>query len=276
MNNNSLLKDAIADAQAVKKLAEQTAIAALTESFKSQIPKLASSLSEEEMEDEDVVNQMEETDEDSEEVEEPVAEPADIETEEEPEVEDDDLDEIIAELEGDLEDEEEIPVSESEEEITDEELDEVLREIEDESAEEDSIEESEEEDDNVKVEVASLKRQLSEAMKTVTKQKSIINEVGILNSKLLYSLKIIGKYDLTNEQKTRTLEAFDRVSTLKEAKIVYVTLAESYSKYKKMTETKRGSSSKPIKSITKKVNESVINEQPIINKTRLQKLAGIK
>lgn len=275
----NLLKEAIADAKAVRAIAEKSAISTLTEAFAPQMQSMLSRrIAEEGLEDEEDDTEMppaETT---------PPAEPT--ATEEMPpaapemddEEEDVDLDEVLAELEGDtgMEDEETMDdplvdeVASEEEEVDDEMIDEILQEVEDE------LETEEDEDCGPKssptMENRQLKRKLKEAYKVISSQKSILNEVGVLNAKLLYTTKILGKYSLTEAQKMKVLEAFDRCDNLKETKIVYVTMAGNFSKRndkpaRKITE---GAASKAVKSIAKPINENVF-----VDKERWQKLAGL-
>jgi hypothetical protein len=51
--------------------------------------------------------------------------------------------------------------------------------------------------------------------------------VNLLNAKLLYVNKLFKKGELTETKKVKIIETFDRVKTVREAKLVYATLAES-------------------------------------------------
>lgn len=104
-------------------------------------------------------------------------------------------------------------------------LDEILREMgygEDE-AEEDKAEDAGE----MKAEVAKLETELAEAIAVIKSLKGTINEVNLLNAKLLYANKLFRGYNLTNEQKVKVVENLDRTSTVREVKLVYATLSES-------------------------------------------------
>ena len=104
-------------------------------------------------------------------------------------------------------------------------LDEILREMgygEDE-AEEDKAEDAGE----MKAEVAKLETELAEAIAVIKSLKGTINEVNLLNAKLLYANKLFRGYNLTNEQKVKVVENLDRTSNVREVKLVYATLSES-------------------------------------------------
>jgi hypothetical protein len=199
--------------------------------------------------------------------EEPVAEEDEFGAEDEDEL---DLESIIRELEAQIageEDGEEAPMEEpamegefgAEEEIPAEEpameaemdamapaaddeeidLDEILREMgygEDENSEEDKAEDAAE----MKSEVARLQAELKEAIDAIKSLRGTINEVNLLNAKLLYANKLFRGYNLTNEQKVKVVENLDRTSSVREVKLVYATLSESM----KFTGTERKISAK--------------------------------
>ena len=104
-------------------------------------------------------------------------------------------------------------------------LDEILREMGygDDEAEEDKAEDAGE----MKAEVAKLETELAEAIAVIKSLKGTINEVNLLNAKLLYANKLFRGYNLTNEQKVKVVENLDRTSTVREVKLVYATLSES-------------------------------------------------
>ena len=105
-------------------------------------------------------------------------------------------------------------------------LDEILREMgygEDENSEEDKAEDAAE----MKAEVAKLETELAEALAVIKSLRGTINEVNLLNAKLLYTNKLFRSYNLTNEQKVKVVENLDRTSNVREVKLVYATLSES-------------------------------------------------
>ena len=66
--------------------------------------------------------------------------------------------------------------------------------------------------------------ELNETIKTL---KSELNEINLLNAKLLYTNKIFRNKSLTESQKVKVLTAFDKATTKKEVELVYETLLES-------------------------------------------------
>ena len=141
-------------------------------------------------------------------------------------------------------------------------LDEVLRALTEEDKEEEDAEENE-----------KLKAEIKEHRKVIHFMRSKLNEVNLLNAKLLFSNKLFRAFGLNNNQKLKVVENFDRTTNLREVKLVYATLAESFKKPSRISESvKKGSSSKPTRS-TKPVKE-VLSEGAEL-KARFKKLANI-
>ena len=232
--------------------------------------------------------------------------------EEEEEMMDDeelDLESIIRELESDLEEEEdenkdgviddptgaiyneeedsETHIEEEEEVHSDEEvyeeegeddvidLEEILREM----GYGDDEEVTEEEEVEVDAEkVAEMEAELEEAYKVIKSLRGTINEVNLLNAKLLYANKLFRSYNLNNEQKVKVVENLDRTNSVREVKLVYATLAESmkFGGAERKQTAKRvvseGISSKPVASTAPK-KEIIAESNELAN--RFKKLAGI-
>jgi len=98
-------------------------------------------------------------------------------------------------------------------------------------------------DEEEKEEVAEVKKQLKEAYSTIESLRSTINEVNLLNAKLLFANKLFRAHNLTNEQKVKVIETLDRTKSVREVKLVYSTLAENL---------RFGSSQKVAKSLSQK------------------------
>ena len=342
---NDLLKEAIADAKAVKEVALANAKLALEEAFTPRLQSMLSKKLSEEAEAEETEEPVEEygfyneeeemeepaMEEGEEEMEEPAMEEAEEEAEEpameegedEEEPMDEDLMEIIRQLEEDLvssdigggdnkkpapkassastqdkkeklvqlveeegeeeseevaeiqeilralreeEEAEEAPVEEMEEEVD---IREVLRALREEDEEEAHVEEAEEAEEE---HVAESK--LREAYAVIQFLRSKINEVNLLNSKLLFSNKLFRKHSLSESQKMTVIENFDRASSLREVKLVYATLCESLKTAKGTTkQIKESFASKPIAST--RPSSNILNEGDVMA-NRLRKLAGLK
>ena len=324
---DDLLKEAIADAKAVRETALENAKMALEEAFTPRLQSMLSQKIQTEMEDEDDEevgeSSYEEGDEDpSDEMsdEAPAEEDPAVEAEENPFASDDEEEmeeEGVIEINGVKyapvvsEEEEEGDAAEEEEESDDLDLEAVIKELEselDEAEEDDDKEEveeskagkgklkemkdeddeevdedidldevlkalSEEEDeDKEKNEVSELKSDLAEHRSVIETLRGKLNEVNLLNAKLLFTNKLFRKHGLNNEQKMKVVEQFDRASNLREVKLVYSTLGESFGARKNEINEHKGSASKPIAST--KSDKKVISEGTEL-RDRFKKLANL-
>ena len=288
MAKTDLLKEAIADARAVRETALANAKIALEEAF---TPRLQSMLSAKLSEDEEMEETAEEPtetngdgmdaaagapveeaeDEMEEDMEEPMDEPAMEEDMAEPAEDDMELEAIIKELEdevnGDMEGEDPMAEAEDKEDMdevsdssdigkgdnkmdqvsssdqddpgkgklsedegeekmdeADISLDEIIKALQEEEGGEEEVTENEDEE----VTEAEDKKDLDEAYKVIRFLKSKINEVNLLNAKLLFSNKLFRNHSLNEGQKMKVIENFDRAQSLREVKLVFATLAESF------------------------------------------------
>jgi len=144
----------------------------------------------------------------------------DEEEEEVPPMEDDEDEEEVEEGDDEEEDgEEEDEEDEVEEGTEDLDLDAILREIEAELSDEDDTELAQE---NTK-----LQGELDEYRKAVELLRGKLNEVNLLNAKLLFTNKLFKGKELSQEQKIHVVETFDLAMTIREVKLLYATLAEA-------------------------------------------------
>ncbi len=133
------------------------------------------------------------------------------------------------------------------------------------------------EDDEVEEEVnevAKLQSELQEHRDVVKYLRGKLNEVNLLNAKLLFTNKLFRAYGLSNDQKMKVVETFDRATNLREVKLVYSTLAESFTtKTKTEIKESKGSASKPVAS-TQSEKQEILSEGSEL-RDRFKKLAGI-
>jgi hypothetical protein len=66
--------------------------------------------------------------------------------------------------------------------------------------------------------------EIDEAYATIRTLKKELNEINVLNAKLLYTNKIFRNKSLTESQKIKVLTAFDRATSKKEVELIYETL----------------------------------------------------
>ena len=335
---SNLLKEAIADAKAVRATALANAKAALEEAFQPKLEAmLAEKLKNEIADSSDISNPDPTNDNDG--------MPLTVDRyvdESQMEITDDELNEILAELEGELDEAGQVdpnvpvapapapvdpmaqapapvapapfdpmaqapapvapapvdpmaqapaPVAEDMQgdEIVD--LQELLDSLNDDESEGEEITEGEEEEDEEK-EVdekiedekvsESLQAELNEAMSTVQYLRDQLNEVNLLNAKLLYTNKLFNQFNLDQKQKLKVVETFDLSKSIREVKLSYTILSESYSLggsvVKKTNTTAKtiteGLASKPVASTAPK--KDLIVENSNVMASRFQKLAGIK
>ena len=86
--------------------------------------------------------------------------------------------------------------------------------------------------EDYKKKVKKMEEDLKEAYAALETVKTDLNEVNLLNAKLLYTNKIFRAKNLTESQKVKVLAAFDKAATTKEAKLVYETLSEGLNEKK--------------------------------------------
>ena len=119
--------------------------------------------------------------------------------------------------------------------------------------------------------------ELNEAYKVIKSLQKTINEVNLLNAKLLFANKLFRAHNMTNEQKVKVIETLDRTNSVREVKLVYSTLAENF-KYSSNKSTKKsiseGIASKVTKSTKPAQAKQVIAENTDFS-DRFKKLAGI-
>jgi len=213
------------------------------------------------------------------------------------EEEDEDLEEVLRQLEAEMNDEDEEPKEEGmhdeeedkkdegmhdeeedkkdegvhmddEDEDMDEEidLDEIIKAL----TEEEGMEDEEEKKEEAMVPAAELE----EYKQTVSYLKDKLSEVNLLNAKLLYTNKLFRSRNVSEAQKMKVIEQFDRAANVREVKLVYTTFAESMNRKAVNESAKRVSkSSKPVAS-TKSKKVSIIGESTDFQ-SRMKKLANI-
>ena len=338
MAKSDLLKEAIADAKAVKETALANAKIALQEAFQPRIKSMLENELMNELEDDDMMDDVVDGDEDEMGMEDDMgmdSEVADetpnmvgvgvdfdndgeydltgeigMDDEEEMEdmlpaetddvspdmmttadddmVGDDDMDleEIIRELEEDLD----ADAAAEEEDVADidakmysestssiEELIEAILAEEEEEVEDEVIGEMAHAKDEAKDD--EMKEELEEAYKTVTHLKNVINEVNLLNAKLLYTNKLFRNFELSESQKMKVIENFDRAANTREAKLVFSTLAESFQAPKagkKIVKESKSLASRPVATTAPSKQTTQVLTEGFEQANRWKKLAGLK
>ncbi len=276
---NDLLKEAIADAKAVRETAMANAKAALEEAFTPRLQSMLHAKLAEEMEDDMEMEEDMELDL-GDEMEAPIEPSMDLDLEEDMELDlggdsgmedadmELDLDEILRELEGadEFADEEPVIESDYDEEID---LEEVIASLREEEGDEEELTEVADEEE---MEEGKYEKEMEEAYNVIRYLKSQLQEVNLLNAKLLFSNKLFKNHELNESQKMKVIENFDRAHNMREVKLVYSTLAEGFGKTKSKVRIKESYASKPTRST--KPAARVITEGNELA-TRWKKLAGL-
>jgi hypothetical protein len=336
-----LLKEAIADADAIKKLAIENAKASLNQAFDSKIKSMLAARLQEEVGDEDGMGDQDENYEETKDSSSPKkhlksevkgeeSTPSTKDAAEEDDADDQmdeiDINKILAEMEDSEDNHEETPkemeenmeesskmeegsgYNEAKKDEKDEEdaedegygvdeevdLNELLRELEegsydeakkpkedaeDEENEEPSKSKSSSKSKSKSPEMLKMEKEHAAEIYEIRKQASRlaqkVNETNLINAKLLYLNKILNKHNLNEAQKVKVISAFDRASTVKEAKIVFESLNEAFvvktQKSKTNLKESLGLASKAAGNSTKR---DIITEADV-QVARWQKLAGI-
>jgi len=116
-----------------------------------------------------------------------------------------------------------------------------------------------------------IEAELAEALSTIESLKSELNEINLLNAKLLYTNKIFKAKNLNENQKVKVLSSFDKASTVGEVKMVFETLNEGIKVSKNIIKENLGSASKT--TMTPNVKKPIVESNEAF--LRMQKLAGI-
>ena len=150
-------------------------------------------------------------------------------------------------------------------------LEEILREMQDGMKDDDEkMDEAEETEKD---------KEIEEAYNTIKSLQRTINEVNLLNAKLLFANKLFRAHNMTNEQKIKVIETLDRTKSVREVKLVFSTLAENF-KYTSTNKTakntiKEGIASKVVKSTAPKAAAKQVIAESADFANRFKKLAGI-
>ena len=116
-------------------------------------------------------------------------------------------------------------------------------------------------------------REGEDEMDQMEELKKELQEVNLLNAKLLYTNKIFNAKNLNESQKLRVLKAFDKATSVKEAKVIFETLNEGLISKSAVKARPQGSASKATGTITEAKKQPIIESNDVYN--RMRKLAGL-
>ena len=115
---------------------------------------------------------------------------------------------------------------------------------------------------------------IKEVMSEIEALKSELQEVNLLNAKLLYTNKIFKEKNLAESKKVKVLKAFDKAETVRDAKSIFETLNEGILDTPAINESiKKGSASKATGLEPKAEKQPIIESNDVYN--RMRKLAGL-
>ena len=77
---------------------------------------------------------------------------------------------------------------------------------------------------------SEMEEELAQALATIDELRSSIQEVNLLNAKLLYMNKVFKGTNLTESQKIDVVKTFDKAESAKEAKLVYESMITTFTK----------------------------------------------
>ena len=130
-------------------------------------------------------------------------------------------------------------------------------------------------------ELEETKKELEETNNALTTVRAELNEVNLLNSKLLYVNRIFKANTLNESQKLRVVESLDKAGTAKEAKLIYETIKDTFNISKGEKRKVKSSIKEGLGMASKAAGKSTAAKKAVISESndmmkRFQKLANIK
>ncbi|QQO91883.1 DNA polymerase phi-like protein [Flavobacterium phage vB_FspM_immuto_3-5A] len=122
--------------------------------------------------------------------------------------------------------------------------------------------------------ISEESEELAEALATVKALKGQLQEVNLLNAKLLYVNKVFKSNNLTEGQKVNVIAAFDKAETVKEVKLVFETVSKNVVAKPATIKEHRSFASKATGNAQTTAPKEIISEVSE-QVSRWQKLAGI-
>ena len=124
---------------------------------------------------------------------------------------------------------------------------------------------------------SQMVKELEAALASVNELKTELNEVNLLNAKLLYTNKIFKAKNLNESKKVKVLKAFDKAVSVEQAKTIFETLNEgitsSVTTPSINESVKKGAASKASGLEPKANVQPIIESNDVYN--RMRKLAGL-
>ena len=119
-----------------------------------------------------------------------------------------------------------------------------------------------------------MKEDLQLALEAVETLRQELQEVNLLNAKLLYVNKIFKDKHLNESQKLKVVKAFDKAESAKEAKLVYESLSETFNAKSGKNQIKESLGFASKAAGVAPAKQTIVESNEFIS--RMQKLANIK
>ena len=123
-------------------------------------------------------------------------------------------------------------------------------------------------------ELQELKKENAKLREGLSKQTEILKDVNLLNSKLIYTTRMLNREGLSESQKVKAMKSLDEAKTPKEVKLIYNTLMESLKSSKNVIKESRQVSRASRAAGRSTAPKEVITESNDMVR-RFQQLAGI-
>jgi hypothetical protein len=120
---------------------------------------------------------------------------------------------------------------------------------------------------------SQMVKELEAALASVNELKTELNEVNLLNAKLLYTNKIFKAKNLTESKKVKVLKAFDKAKDVRQAKTIFETLETGLVDRSINESISKGAASKATGVDPKAIKQPIIESNDVYN--RMRKLAGL-
>jgi len=135
--------------------------------------------------------------------------------------------------------------------------------------------------ESTEIPVEVVQAELEETKKALETVRGELNEVNLLNSKLLYVNRIFKANQLDEAQKLRVVESLDKAGSAKEAKLIYETIKDTFNISKNVKTSSKKSIKEGLGMASKAVGTSTAPKKEVISESndmiaRFQKLANIK
>ena len=122
-------------------------------------------------------------------------------------------------------------------------------------------------------EFKKLQQENKELKEGLAKMHKTLKDVNLLNSKLIYTTRVLNRQGLSESQKVKAMKSLDEAKTPKEVKLVYNTLVENFKKNDKVLKESRQAARASRAAGKSTANNVIVESNDMVR--RFQQLAGI-